>query len=116
MANAMRQLPQYATEADDEHAPEPARHIGFAISITPFAHEPERDEDNLDRETDVSEHDGGELHLPRFSNKTEIRKHIECLKAEISYYEALLSGNEQAANKAREQLCNTMSDGDNNGE
>ena len=90
----------------------PAFQITFGVS--PYAHEPESDEDSLQHEHDVFEHEDGDgaLHLPRFNSKTEIRKHVECLKAEISYYEALLAGNEQAASKARDLLCNTMSDGD----
>ena len=109
---------EYATEPD-EHGSIPAgpAHHGFTImvGISPYAHEP--DEDDLGREDthEAFEYDDGdrELHLPRFRNKQEIRRHVECLKTEISYYEAVLNGDDRAASKARELLFNSMgNDGD----
>jgi hypothetical protein len=93
-------------------------HPGFAlmIGISPYAREPEHDEDGLDREEthDVSEHDDGEhaLHMPRFRSKAEIQRHIQCLRHEIEYFEALLRDDQRAASKAREHLNSAMSDGD----
>jgi hypothetical protein len=101
-------------ENEPQASPQPQRH-GFAlmIGISPFAHE-ESDEDSLSREDDVSEHNDGEqeLHLPRFQSKAEIAKHIACLEHELRYYRALLSGDDRAASRAREQLHAAMSDGD----
>jgi hypothetical protein len=90
-------------------------HGGFTlmIGISPFASESERDEDGLDREHDVSEHgEDGALHLPKFHSEAEVRKHVECLKAELAYYEALLSGDEHRAASARKQLFAALGNGD----
>ena len=106
----------YAREKDGGM---PAHH-GFTVMIglapgPQFATEHPRDEDDLDLEPrhDVSQHgDDGELHLPQFHSKAEIAKHIACLEHELAYFRALLSGDDGAADRARGELFDVMSDGE----
>ena len=48
-----------------------------------------------------------------FTTSRRFQRHVECLKLEIKYYEAVLNGDERGAQKAREMLFNSMgNDGD----
>jgi hypothetical protein len=88
--------------------------FGLMIAISPFAREPEPDEDHLGHEDthETFEHDDGtELHMPRLT-KAEVDRRIRCLEIERQYWLAIRDGNERAANRAREQLHNAMSEGE----